>query len=80
MAVSHDGDVQALVRAVRGPLLAVVRTSRDFGAACEPLLAMAHGLAVTDRPSALDLLRDVETANPWRPEAAELRRRLLASP
>jgi spermidine synthase len=80
VGVSDDMDVKGLLGAVRGPLLEVVRTSRDFGAAYGPLLAMARRLAATDTPSALRLLREVELANPWRLEAAALRRRLLASP
>ena len=56
--------------------LTAVRTSRDFSAAYNPLLSMAYRLSQVDPTMAGALLRDLEIANPARPEAREMRRRL----
>ncbi len=71
-----SGDLRRLVERLRAPLLAVVRTSPDFSAAYNPLLAMAYRLGRIDARAASSLLRDLEAANPTRHDARDLRRRL----
>jgi spermidine synthase len=71
-----SGDLRRLVERLRAPLLAVVRTSPDFSAAYNPLLAMAYRLGRIDASAASSLLRDLEAANPTRHDARDLRRRL----
>jgi spermidine synthase len=75
--VEETRDVQRLLRAVEEPLLEAVRLSPDFGAAYNPLLAMAYQLYGTDPGEARSLLLELESANPARPEAEGLRRRLF---
>ena len=56
-----------------GPrLLDVVRMSRDFAPAYDPLLAMAGYMVEKDPSRAYDLLRRLAAANPHRPEATRL--------
>jgi spermidine synthase len=73
VGVKETDDVRQLVRQAREPLLAVVRQSRDFDAAYNPLLAMARQLSRTDVNAAEQLLLDLEKANPYRAEARFLR-------
>jgi spermidine synthase len=74
---TENPDIQQLVRELREPLLAVVRTSTDFAAAYNPLLAMAYQLHRIDPASSKRLLQDLEKANPLRSDARELRQRLF---
>jgi spermidine synthase len=76
VGVQQTDDVQRLDSELREPLLAVVRASPDFSAAYNPLLSMALRLSRIDPVSADKLLHDLERANPRRPEASQLRRRL----
>ena len=76
VGVGPGRDIRELVGRLRAPLLAAVRTSRDFSAAYNPLLSMAYRLSQVDPTMAGALLRDLEIANPARPEAREMRRRL----
>ena len=62
-------DLRKLLAQVREPLLEIVRQSRDFEAAYNPLLGMAQGLYRIDPPAGDRLLQDLEMANPYRDEA-----------
>lgn len=63
---------------IREPLLSAVRTSADFSPAYGPLLQMARSLAAKDPDAAIDLLRDLESANPSVSQARLLRQQLSA--
>jgi spermidine synthase len=69
VGMKETNDVQQLVAQVKEPLLAIVRLSRDFDAAYNPLLAMASRLSKTDPKAAKELLIDLEKANPYRVDA-----------
>jgi spermidine synthase len=69
-------DVHEMLSQVREPLLAVLRISPDFRPAYDPLLQMAGALASSDSAGARDLLIQLETRQPARPEAAEALRAL----
>ena len=69
-------DVRRMLSQVRGPLLAVLRTSPDFRPAYDPLLRMASALARVDAPEARVLLTELQQAQPLRPEAAQALREL----
>lgn len=69
VGIQETDNVAQLVSQVRDPLLAVVRQSRDFDAAYNPLLAMARQLSRTDPVTANQLLVDLKKANPYRAEA-----------
>ena len=65
-----------MLATVKEPLLSIVRQSRDFEAAYNPLLGMAQGLYRIDPPAGERLLLDLEKANPYREEARRLRQGL----
>ncbi len=64
---------------VRDPLLSVLRISPDFRPAYDPLLQMAGALARSDSAGARDLLMQLASQQPARPEAAEALRALSSS-
>jgi spermidine synthase len=74
--IAPTADVRALLARTREPLLRIVRMSPDFDAAYDPLLAMARALYDTDPQSAVDLLRELESANGSRVDARDLRLQL----
>jgi spermidine synthase len=76
--VQETDDARQLFAAAGGHLLTAVRMSPDFSAAYNPLLAIAERLRNVDPAAAIGLLRDLEAANPFRPEARVLRERLFA--
>jgi spermidine synthase len=76
LGVKETGDLRCLLAQVREPLLDIVRLSRDFEAAYNPLLALAQGLCRIDPPAGDRLLRELEKANPYREEAHRMRQRL----
>ena len=78
MSVQPSQDPRAVLTQVQAPLLAIVRSSPDFRPAYEPLLNLAEALARIDRPAARSLLTELVSANPARPEAGLLLRRLDA--
>jgi spermidine synthase len=73
VGVKETDDVLQLVSQAKEPLLSVVRKSRDFDAAYNPLLAMAYRLSKIDAKAAERLLVDLERANPYRGDAGLLR-------
>ncbi|ADP71044.1 Spermine synthase [Rhodomicrobium vannielii ATCC 17100] len=79
LGVSPSNDVNEMVRRVREPLLAVVRTSSDFEPAYMPLLSLASALVRVDREAARSLLTDLAEANPTRHEAQRLLDGIAAS-
>jgi spermidine synthase len=64
-------DVHDMLAQVRDPLLAVLRISPDFRPAYDPLLQMAGALASSDSTGARDLLMQLASRQPDRPEAPE---------
>lgn len=80
VGVPETGDVGVLLKYVRDPLLSIVRTCPDFSPAYMPLVAMANSLYRRDPPAAKELLAAIETANPSRDEARQLRARLFPVP
>jgi len=62
---------------IREPLLACVRKSRDFAAAYNPLLALAHEIYRTDPSAARELLVALEDAQPASERARMLRKKLF---
>ncbi|MCU0579285.1 MAG: hypothetical protein MUF69_07035 [Desulfobacterota bacterium] len=76
LGVKETQDLRSLLAQVREPLLDIVRLSRDFEAAYNPLLVLAQGLYRIDPPEGDRLLRELERANPYRQEAHRLRQRL----
>jgi spermidine synthase len=76
LGVGETDDLRKLLAQVRRPLLEIVRQSRDFEAAYNPLLSMAHGLYRIDPPAGDRLLQELEIANPYRDEARRMRQRL----
>ena len=76
VGVKETRDLRELLATVKEPLLSIVRQSRDFEAAYNPLLGMAQGLYRIDPPAGERLLLDLEKANPYREEARRLRQRL----
>lgn len=76
--VERTKDVVKLYQTASESLLAVVRKSGDFTAAYLPLVAIAYKLFSYDEDSSYKLFRDLESANPVRPEARILRQRLFA--
>jgi spermidine synthase len=65
-----------MLRQVRDPLLAALRTSADFRPAYEPLLRMAVALAASDPEGARFLLSELRDLQPRWPEAAMALREL----
>ncbi len=76
LGVQETDDLRKLLAQVREPLLEIVRQSRDFEAAYNPLLGMAQGLYRVDPPEGDRLLQDLEKANPYRDDARRMRQRL----
>jgi spermidine synthase len=74
--VRPSADVRVMLRQVREPLLAALRTSPDFRPAYDPLLHMAEALARSDLHAARALFEDLANAQPARPEAAQALTRL----
>ncbi len=74
--VRPASSVLDMLAQVQQPLLSVLRASPDFRPAYDPLLRMAATLARTDRTAALALLRELNTLQPNRPEAAQMAARL----
>jgi spermidine synthase len=72
-------DVRRMVAQVRAPLLDVLRLSPDFRPAYDPLLQMAIALGRVDVDAARALLRDLQTVQPLRAEAAEALHELSAA-
>jgi spermidine synthase len=77
VGVPRTDDPELLLKYVHRPLLACINVSQDFTAAYDPLLAMAHHLFALNPSSALQLLLDLENANPSRQEARQLRNHLF---
>jgi spermidine synthase len=75
--IDRAKDVARLYDTAGKPLLEVVRKSVDFSAAYFPLISIAYELYPHDRDASYQLLRDLERANPMRPEAGILRHRLF---
>lgn len=63
---------EQMIEAFAPKLLDVVRISRDFAPAYDPVLAMAGFLAERNPSRAYDLLQRLAAANPHRPEARRL--------
>jgi spermidine synthase len=79
-SVRPDMDLTRMLAQVRGPLLAVLRISPDFRPAYDPLLRMATALGQRDAVAARELLAQLKTAQPARPEAEQALRRLAGEP
>jgi spermidine synthase len=77
--IDRTKDVTRLYETASKPLLKVVRQSLDFSAAYFPLISIAYELYPHDRDASYQLLRDLERANPMRPEAGILRKRLFVN-
>jgi spermidine synthase len=75
--IDRTKDVARLYDTASQPLLEVVRKSVDFSAAYFPLISIAYDLYPHDRDASHQLLRELERANPMRPEAGILRQRLF---
>ena len=80
VGVKPSADPRAMLAQVHQPLLKVLATSADFRPAYDPLLAMAQALLNTDPPLARQVLQDIHTLQPQRPEAAALLARLALPP
>ena len=80
VGVKPSADPRVMLAQVHQPLLAVLATSADFRPAYDPLLAMAQALANTDPPLARQVLQDLNTLQPQRPEAGVLLARLALVP
>lgn len=76
LGVQETDGLRKLLAQVREPLLEIVRQSRDFEAAYNPLLGMAQGLYRVDPPEGDRLLQDLEKANPYRDDAHRMRQSL----
>jgi spermidine synthase len=75
--IDRTKNVTRLYATASQPLLKVVRQSLDFSAAYFPLISIAYELYPHDRDASHQLLRDLEHANPMRPEAGRLRQQLF---
>jgi spermidine synthase len=73
----QTSDVIKLYETVSASLLEVVRKSRDFSAAYDPLMRIAYELYPHDQHSSYELLLALQRANPTRPEAHILREKLF---
>jgi spermidine synthase len=71
-------NLRLLLAKIQEPLLACIRMSPDFSAAYDPLLAMAQTLYQQDRHASLNLLDELDRANPMRTDAYRLRAYLLS--
>lgn len=79
MDVQPVPDPRVMASRLKDPLLDIVRRSPEFRPAYDPLLRIAAALAPLDPDGADALLRDLEQANPGRPEAARQRAALAAA-
>jgi spermidine synthase len=61
---------------VEEPLLAIAAGSPEFRPAYDPLIAMAQALCEAEPQAGRHLLERIRAAQPGRPEAAELLRRM----
>ena len=77
VGVQPSNDTRAMLEQVGRPLLSIVRMSKDFSPAYQPLLYMAYELYGTDPDMAQVLLKELEDANPARRDASQLRQRLF---
>jgi spermidine synthase len=68
--VEPTNDVHLMLRRVRDPLIAVLRTSPDFRPAYDPLLQMARAISTASPQEAQALLTTLHRLQPARPEAA----------
>jgi spermidine synthase len=68
--------VRAMLDQVEEPLLAIAASSPDFRPAYDPLVAMALALSETEPQAGRRLLERLRAAQPGRPEAADLLRRM----
>jgi spermidine synthase len=73
VGVPQTSDARLLLNHARENLLAVVRISRDFSSAYNPLLTMARRLYPTEPAAAKQLLLELEEANPNRGDAKHVR-------
>ena len=64
-------DVRAILAQVRGPLIDVLAISPDFRPAYDPLLMMAKALGQEDPAAARELLTQLASVSPARPEASK---------
>jgi spermidine synthase len=62
-------DAQGMLKQVRAPLLGVLRISPDFRPAYDPLLLMADAVSMRDPVAAREVLSDLASIQPARPEA-----------
>jgi spermidine synthase len=70
--VQPSADPQRMLAQVGRPLLEALHTSPDFAPAYEPLLRLAAALADSDPAGARGWLQALRSAQPARPEAAQL--------
>jgi spermidine synthase len=77
IGIPPTNDARQMLQRVREPLLSVVRLSRDFAPAYDPLLILARRLYPLDPAQSRALLRDLENANPVRDDARSLREHLF---
>lgn len=77
VGVEETNDPRKLSEAVRQPLLTIVRQFKDFTPAYDTLLFLARGLYREDPTAALELLLDLERANPQRQDARKLQGSLM---
>jgi spermidine synthase len=75
--VEETDDPGKMLKAVRGPLMSIVRQDQDFSPAYDPLLVLAWRLSRIEPQAARELLLELEQANPQRQEARKLRESLL---
>jgi spermidine synthase len=73
VGVEETNDPVKMLKAVREPLLSIVRQDQDFSPAYDPLLGLAWRLSRTEPMAARDLLRELEQANPRRQDAQKMR-------
>lgn len=76
MNVERTDDVTRLYAITSTPLLGIIKKSTDFSTAYYPLLSIAYKMYPYDQEASYKLLRDLERANPLKPEATILRQRL----
>jgi spermidine synthase len=74
--VRPGADVHAMLDQVEEPLLAIAAGSPEFRPAYDPLIAMAQALSEAEPQAGRRLLERIRAAQPGRPEAAELLRRM----
>lgn len=77
VGVTPSPDIRNMLEQTQDKLLAAVRLSSDFLPAYDPLLQMAQAVYPVDPTLAHDLLQELIEANPTRPDARHLFRRLF---